>query len=124
MRQTERQQFTFEGDIGGRLLAPDAEAALPVQHFAAFKGSFGSGDDTGTEAGRGPRGLVAERRACNRYAELQSDHMDWPVQRRVFAGLVRQHCVFLEAAARMLGVALEYHIGAEREVAGNVAAVP
>ena len=49
--------------------------------------------------------------------------MDRPVERGVAPGFVRQHRIFIEAAPRVLALALEHDIGAEREMMRHVAAV-
>ena len=110
-------------NVGRRLLAPDAEAALAVEHLAGLEVALGGRHHVGAEAGRRAGRLVAQRAAGDRDAELEPDHVDRPVERGVFAALVRQHGVFLEAAARVVGLALEHHVGAEREMMRHVAAV-
>src|SRR5262245_49709847 len=50
--------------------------------------------------------------------------MNRSVERCVFAGLVRQHCIFLEAPPRVVGIALEDNVGAKSEVVRNIAPIP
>ena len=75
----------LERSVGRRLLAPDAEAALAVQHLALLQVALGGGGDVGAEARRRAGRLVAQRRARDRDAELEPDHVDRPVQRGVAA---------------------------------------
>ena len=121
VRQAQRQQSALERHLGRRLLAPDAEAALAVEHLAGFQIALGGRHHVGAEAGGRAGRLVAQRAACDRNAEFEPDHVDRPVKRGVFAAFVRQHGVFPEAAAGVFGLALEHHIGAEREMMRHVA---
>src|SRR5262249_52620429 len=110
-------------DLRRRLLAPDTEAPLAVEHLAGLEVLLCGGDDIGPEACGCAGRLVAQRRACDRDAELEPYHMDRPVERGIAAGLIRQHGIFLEALARVFGLALEHDVGAEREMVRHVAAV-
>src|SRR5437764_14264869 len=49
--------------------------------------------------------------------------MDRAVKRGIVPAAVRQHRVFRETAPRIVGLALEYDIGTEREMVRHVAAV-
>src|SRR5262249_19865877 len=105
------------------LLAPDAKPAFAVEHLAFLERAFGRRGDVGAEAGRGAGRLLAQRDARDRHAELEPDHVNRTVERGVAPALVRQHRVFLETAPRVVAVALEHHIRAEREMMRYVAAV-
>ena len=95
----------------------------PSSISPALRVALGGRHHVGAEAGRRAGRLVAQRAARDRDAELEPDHVDRPVERGVSAALVRQHGVFLEAAARVVGLALDHHVGAEREMMRHVAAV-
>src|SRR5215470_6795920 len=123
MGEPERQQPLGERARGRDLLAPHAKAALAVEYLALLERAFGGGGDVRAEArGRAGR-LLAQGDARHRHAELEPDHVNGPVQRGVASALVRQHRVFLETAPRVVALALEHHVGAEREMMRHVAAV-
>ena len=83
-------------------LAPDAIAALPVQHFAGPEIAFRGGDDIAGPALRMAGRLAAQRRRRHRHAEFQPDQVRGPPERRIFAALVRGDVVFGEAALHIL----------------------
>src|SRR5712691_7754180 len=123
MGEPERQQPLGERARSRDLLAPHAKAALAGEYLALLERAFGGGGDVGAEArGRAGR-LLAQGDARHRHAELQPDHVNGPVQRGVASALVRQHRVFLETAPRVVALALEHHVGAEREMMRHVVAV-
>ena len=97
---------------------PSPSSISPALSFA-LRGRHHVGAEAGGRAGR----LVAQSAGGHRDAELEPDHVDRPVQCRIFSGLVRQHRLFLEAPARIIGLALEHHVGAEREMMRHVTAV-
>ena len=90
MGEPERQQSLVERALGRRLLAPDAEAALAVEHLAFPERALGGRDDVGAKAGGRAGRLPAQRRGRDRHAELEPDHVDRTVERGVAPALVRQ----------------------------------
>src|SRR5262252_2747451 len=123
MGEPERQQPLGERARGRDLLAPHAKAALAVEYLALLERALGGSGDVGAEARRRAGRLLAQSDARHRHAELEPDHVNGPVQRGVASALVRQHRVFLETAPRVVALALEHHVGAEREMMRHVAAV-
>src|SRR5581483_9373648 len=123
MRKPERQQAALERALRRGLLAPDAKAALAVEHFASLEVALGGRHHIGAEAGGRAGRLTAQRSGRHRNPKLEADHVDRPIQRRVFAARIGQHRVFLEAAPRIIALALEHDISAERKMVWHVAAV-
>src|SRR5262249_2235904 len=123
MRQAERQQALGKRARGGNLFTPDAESTLAVEHLAPLERAFSRRGDVGAEARRRTGRLLAQRDAGNRHAELEPDHVNRPIERGVAPALVRQHRVFFETAPRIVALALEHDIGAEREMMRYVATV-
>ncbi len=123
LREAERQIALLQRTLCRHLLAPDAEATLAVQHFAGVQILLRGRGDIGAEAGRCAGRLLAERHARDRDAKLKTDHVDWTIERGVTPSLVRQHGVFAEALTRVLGLALDHDVSAEREMVRNVFAV-
>src|SRR5262249_30672628 len=112
-----------ERALGRHLPAPDAEPALAVEHLAALERALGGRGDVGAKARRRAGRLPAQRGARHRHAELEPDHVDRSIERGVTPALTRQHGVFLETAPRIIALALDYHIGAERKMMRHVAAI-
>src|SRR5215469_4453490 len=123
MGEPERQQPLGERARGGNLLAPDAKPALAVEHLVLLKRALGGGSDVGTKTRRRAGRLLAQGDARHRHAQLEPDHMNGPVKHGVASALVRQHRVFLETAPGVVALALEHHVGSEREMMRHVAAV-
>src|SRR6516164_3714701 len=121
--EAERKQRLAQRALGRQLPAPDAVAPLSVDHLAALERALGGRDHVRAEIARRAGRLAAQRHACNRHAELQANHVDWPVERRKASAAVRQHGVFLEAAPGIVALALEHDVGAERQMMGNVTPV-
>ena len=105
-----------------RLLAPDAETAFAVQHFAFIEITLGGGDNIGVKSGGRAGRLATQRRRRDRDAQFQSDHVGRTVERRITAAPVRHQMIFAKAAARVV-VAFEHHISAERQMVRHVAPI-
>ena len=100
VRETERQQFALERTSAGVCLPQTQKPPSPSSISPAFKARLAVATTSERNPFGAPVGSLRSARLDGN-AELEPDHVDRPVKRGVSAGLIRQHRVFLKAAARI-----------------------
>jgi hypothetical protein len=119
VREAERQAALREGVGGGHEPSHDGVATFAVQDFSRFQIFLRNSDGICPPARRTAGRLAAQPHGGDRDADFQPDQVPALVQAGVAPRGIGLHAVFHEAAADVLGVALEHDEDAETDVIRN-----